>query len=288
MKKRLLIIAIVLICGLACTTCSVLKDIVKEAVKKPDVTLKSVDFSSIDFNGLTLISKVSVKNDNSIDIPLPKIDWDLLVANNPFLNGIIQSNGSLKSRGATEVQFPITFTYANLIKAITSLSDNNAKYKMKMTVRIPVSGLGNLSWAFEHEGKVPILRIPNISIAAAPAVSLTKNNLGIPTGGKIELALNVKNNSNIALKLNELSYVLKIGNTSLPKAGITSSSNINSGATEKITFQLPLAIADITAIGAAVLSGNNFNYSLTGNYKFGIPEFPLLKEVGDSFTLLKK
>jgi len=293
MKRKLSLITVIIICGLACSTCSMLKDIfksgAKDTVKKPEVTLKSVDFSNIDFNGLTLLSKVSVKNDNSIDIPLPKIDWDLNVVNNPFINGIIQSNGSLKSRQSTDVEFPVSFTYANLIKVITSLTDNNAMYKMKMTANIPVPGLGDLSWGpFEYEGKIPILRVPNISLAATPTVSLTKNNLGIPTGGKIEFALNVKNNSNIAIKLSELSYVLKIGNTSLPKAGITGTPNINTGATEKLTFELPLSANDILAIGATVLTGSNFNYSLTGNYKLGIPEFPLLNEVGDSFTLQKK
>jgi len=288
MNRKLSFITTVLISVLICSTCSTLNDALKDTVKKPEVTLKSVDFTNIDFNGLTLLSKVSIKNDNSVDIPLPKIDWDLNVVNNPFINGIIQSNGSLKSRQSTDVEFPVSFTYANLIKVITSLTDNNAMYKMKMTAHIPVPVLGDLSWSFEHEGKIPIMRVPNISLAAAPTVSLTKNNLGIPTGGIIEFALNVKNNSNIAVKLSELSYILKIGNTSLPKAGITGKPSINSGATEKLTFQLPLTANDIVAIGTTVITGSNFNYSITGNYKLGIPEFPLLNEVGDTFTLQKK
>jgi len=158
---------------------------------------------------------------------------------------------------------------------------------MKMMAHIPVPGLGELSWPFEHEGKIPLLRLPDISIAATPSASLTYGSVpGIPTGGKIEFALNVKNTSNIAVKINDLSYILQIGNTSLPKAGITGNPSIRPGATEKITFQLPLALKDITAIGANVLKGN-FNYNLTGNYKFGIPDFPLLNEVGDSFSLRK-
>jgi len=293
MKRKFLFLAAVLISGIICSTCSALSDAIKDGakdtVKKPEVTLKSVSFSNIDFNGLTLLSKVSVKNNNSNDIPLPKIDWNLNVVNNPFINGIIQSNGSLKSRQSTDVEFSVNFTYANLIKVITSLTDNNAMYKMKMTAHIPVPVLGDMSWGpFEYEGKIPIMRVPNISIAESPIVSLTKNNLGLPTGGKIEFALNIKNNSNVAVKLNELSYVLKIGNTSLPKAGITSNPNINVGATEKLSFEIVLSANDIAAIGATVLSGSNINYSITGNYKLALPEFPLLNEVGDTFTLQKK
>jgi len=293
MKRKFLFIAVVLISGLICSTCSSLSDVLKggakDNVKEPEVTLNSVDFSNIDFNGLTLLSKVSVRNNNSIDIPLPKIEWELNVVNNPFINGIIQSNGSLKARQSTDVEFPVNLTYANLSKVITSLTDNNAMYKMKMTVYIAVPVLGEIYWGpFECEGKIPIMRIPNISIAESPIVSLTKNNLGLPTGGKIEFALNVKNNSNVAVKLTELSYILKFNNTSLPKAEITSNPNINVGGTEKLSFEIVLSANDIAEIGATVLSGSNFNYSITGNYKLAIPEFPLLNEVGDTFTLQKK
>jgi len=283
MIKRLLITAVILICGLVCTTCSTLNNI----VKAPDVTLKSVAFSAIDFTGLTLLNTLEVKNNNSLDIPLPKIDWDLLVVNNPFVNGSIKSGGSLKAGGATDVQFPVSFTYTNLVKAITSLNDNNAKYKIKMTAFINLPVLGELSWPFEHEGKIPIMRLPNISIASAPSVAFTYGSVpGIPTGGTVSFSLNVKNNSNVSVKINDLSYVLQIANTTLPKAGVAGNPSIKSGATEKITIQLPIALSEITSIGVNVLKGN-FNYNLTGNYKFGIPEFPLLNEVGDSFTLKK-
>jgi LEA14-like dessication related protein len=281
MKKRVLLIA--LICGLMFTTCA----LVQNAIRKPEVTLKSVDFTSIDFTGLTLLSKVEVKNNYLIDVPLPKIDWDLSVIGNPFVKGVMQSKGSLKSKGSTEVQFPVSFKYADLIKVITALNDDNARYKIKMTASIPVAELGELTWPFEHEGKIPLMRVPKITIATAPKASITYNNgrIPLPTGGKIEFALNVTNNSNIAITVNDLSCVLKIGNTSLPKGGVDGKQRINAGATERIPFSFSLTTDDIAKVGISVLTGSSLNCSLTGNYKFGIPEFPLLNEVGDSFTV---
>jgi len=284
MKRKLSLMAAVLIVGLVCTTC--LSNGIPK-IAKPEVTLKSVEISKIDFNGLTLLNTLNVKNNNAIDIPLPKIDWDLFIANNPFVNGIIQSSGSLKSKGSTQVQFPVSFTYLNLLKTITSLTDNNAIYKIKMMAHIPIPVLGDLTWPLEFEGKLPLLRLPDISIATAPSTTFTYGSIpGVPTGANISFALNVKNNSNIAVKINDLSYILQIGNTTLPKAGITGNPSINSGATEKLTFQIPLAVKDITAIGVNVLKGN-FNFNLTGNYKFGLLDFPLLNDVGDSFSLKK-
>jgi LEA14-like dessication related protein len=279
--KKISLLILISICGLLFSTCSTTGKI----IKPPDVRLKSVAFSGIDFTGLTLMNNVEVKNNIALDIPLPKIDWNLSISNNQYLNGVINSGGTLKSRGSTVVQFPVTFTYMDLLRAITSLNENNATYKIKMTAYIPVPGFGDLSWPLEHEGKLPILRFPNVSLASVPTVIFTYGAIpGIPTGGRIEFALNVKNNCNVALKINDLSYSLKIGNTTLPKGGVVGSPSINAGATEKITVQLPLALGDITTIGVNVLKGN-FKYSLTGNYKLGIPEFPLLNEVGSSFTL---
>ena len=281
MKKRILLIAIIF--SLMFTTCAIMQN----AVKKPEVTLKSVEFTSIDFTGLTLLSKVDVKNNYIINVPLPKIDWDLFVIGNPFVKGVVQSNGSLKSLESTEVQFPVSFKYTDLLKAVTALNDDNARYKIKMTASIQVAEFGELSWPFEHEGKIPIMRVPRITVAAAPKVSITygSGTIPIPTGGKIEFALNIKNNSNIAVKVNNFSCDLKIGNSSLLKGGVTGNPGINAGATETIPFSFSLSTVDIANIGLTVLTGGKFTYNLTGNYKFGIPEFPLLNEVGSSFTL---
>jgi LEA14-like dessication related protein len=286
MNRKVSLMAAVLLCGLLCTTCSMLKDIIMATgvVKSPEVNFKSAEFSSIDFTGLTLISKLSVKNDNIIDIPLPKIDWDLLIDNNPFVNGILESAGSLKTQEATEVEFPVSFTYADLIKVFTTLTDNEAKYKLKMTAHIPVPELGNLAWPFEHEGKLPILRVPDISIAAAPSTTFTYGLIpGVPTGANISFALNVKNNSNIAVMLNELSYDFKVGASSLSKGGISGKPQLNSGTTEKMTVNFALNASDIAQVGLNALSGN-LKYNLTVNYKLSMPEFPLLSELGDSFS----
>jgi len=291
MKKRVLLIAV--ICGgLMFTACDLLRDTLKSTVKEPEVTLKSVDFVEVDFNGLTLLNTVEVKNNNSIDIPLPKIDWDLFVLENPFLNGVLLSDGPLTSNRATEVKFPVSLNYVELITTLIALAetDDNAMYKIKMIAHIPVPELGNLSWPFEHEGIIPIIRAPDITVASAPKASLTYSGIpipgiSIPSGGKIDFALNVKNNSNVAVTVNDLSYDFKVSNNSLSKGGVPDKPRIEPGKTEKITVEFPLTAADIANVALiSILNNSNFNYDLTGAYKFGIPEFPLLNEVGDSFN----
>jgi hypothetical protein len=270
------------------TTCDLLKD----QVKKPEVNLESVDFIEINFTGLTLQSNLSVKNKISVDIPFPKIDFDLhiLDIDSSFVTGTIESEGTLKTNESTIVHVPTKFTYENLFKLVAALTDENKKenpmYKIDMTAYIPVPGVGEFEFPFYHNGKIPIARKPDISVASKPKASIDYSSglIPIPTGGKIEFSLNLKNNSNVAVLLKDLSYDLIIGGTSL-KGGVDGKPNIDKGTTTKINFTLPLTVKDITTIGASVLTGNISDFSLTGNYELSLPEFPFLKELGDSFTL---
>jgi LEA14-like dessication related protein len=290
MKKRTLFMAAALaaaalLCGLLYTSCALLRDAL--APKMPEVMLESIDFSEIDFRGLTLLSKVNVRNTNTFDIPLPKIDWKLFVIDetNLFAEGSIESDGSIRSNMSTIVEFPVRFTYLDMVNTIVNLNDDNARYKIKLTVHILVPGLGDMSLPFEHEGKIPILRFPEITVAAAPSATFTYGLIpGVPTGATIAFALNIKNSSNIAVTVNDFSYDLRVGTNSLSNGGVLDRPRINPGATERITVQFPLNAADIVRVGAAALTGN-FRYNLNIAYSFGIPEFPLLNNVGGELTL---
>jgi len=287
MKKKLSIMAVILVCGLMCTTCDLFKNLVKE----PEVTLDSINFSEIDFTGLTLLSNIKVKNNMSVSIPFPKFDVDLHVLDivDSLFTGTIETDeGSLASNGSTIIKVPTRFTYQGLFNLINALTDENKKenpmYKLNMVAHIPVPEFGDFSFPFEHKDKIPIMRIPEIRFGTSPKATLTNNTLGIPTGGKIDFTLDLKNNSNIAVIVNDLSCVLKIGNYSLPKGGVTSKPLINAGATNSIPFSLSLSADDILAIGASALTGTISNCSLTGNYKFGIPDFPFIGDLGNSFS----
>jgi len=287
MNKKLSFLALILICGFLYTTC----DLFKDTVKEPTVTLDSINFSEIDFSGLTLLSNVKVENNISLDIPFPKIDVDLGLFDivNPFVKLSIPSGGTLKSNDYTVIPVPTKIDFESLFNLVAALTDKdkreNPMYKIKLTTYIPVQGYGEFTIPLEHDGKLPLIKVPDINFASKPKGSIDTSNLLNPTG-KIEFSLNVKNNSNIAVLINELSFTPKIGDYSLAKQGIAGKPELKPGATtDSIPITLSLSAFDVGKIGLAVLTSNNLNCSLTGNYMFGIPEFPLVQEFGNSFTL---
>jgi hypothetical protein len=50
-----------------------------------------------------------------------------------------------------------------------------------------------------------------------------------------------------------------------------------------MTVNFALNASDIAQVGLNALTGS-LKYNLTGNYKLSMPEFPLLSELGDSFS----
>jgi len=284
--KKLSFLAAILICGLICTTC----DLFKDQVKEPAVTLDSIDFSDINFSGLELLSNVKVENNMSVNIPFPKIDialglFDII---DPFVTLEIPSGGTLKSSDSTVIPVPTKIDFASLFNLVAKLTDKdqreNPMYKIKLTTYIPVEGYGEFKIPLEHEGLLPLIKVPDISFASKPKATIDKSNFLNPTG-KIEFSLNVKNNSNIAVIINALSFTPKVGNYSLSPQGIIGKPELKPGATtESIPITLSLSAIDIGKIGLDLLTGNNLNCSLTGNYLFGI-DFPLVKEIGNTFTL---
>jgi hypothetical protein len=146
--------------------------------------------------------------------------------------------------------------------------------------------LGDLTFQFDHEDKVPLLRLPEITVASRPSTTFSNHVLGVPTSATISFALDIKNKSNIALKFNDLSYDFKVGSNSLSNGGVLNKPTINSNTTERIPINFIISGADLLAVGVSAITGNSFSYNLTGNYKFSLPDLPLIKdkEFGDSFT----
>jgi LEA14-like dessication related protein len=282
--KKLSFLAAILICGLICTTC----DLFKDQVKEPSVTLDSINFSDINFSGLELLSNIKVENNMSVNIPFPKIDiaLGLFDISNPFINLEIPSGGTLKSSDSTIIPVPTKIDFLSLFNVVAALTDKdkreNPMYKIKLTTYIPVQGYGEFTIPLEHEGLLPLIKVPDITFASKPKLSGD-----IIKGVKFDFSLNVKNNSNIAVIINAFSFVPKIDNVSLPSLGIVNKPELKSSATENITLQLSMTPADIVKLGFTIpnlLSGNH-KFELNGDYMFGIPDFPLIKEFGDSFTL---
>jgi len=235
------------------------------------------------------------------------VDLHVLDIVDSLFTGTIETDeGSLASNGSTIIKVPTKFTYAGLFNLIAALTDESKKenpmYKLDMVAHIPVPEFGDFSFPFKHEDKIPIMKFPEIDVATAPKAEITYGNSvipgipgipgipsipGAPTGGKIDFSFNLKNASNVAVILNQLSCTLKINNIPL-SLGLTDKPKINAGATEKIDFSFPLTLTDITNIGLSLLTGGISSYNFTVDSKLGIPDFPLIDKLLDYSITLNK
>jgi len=237
-------------------------------VNEPSVSLDSVSITGINFSGIDMLAKITVKNDNPVSIPFPEINWNFFVANGSFLSGVIPKGTKIASRGSTSVNLPLTVTYEGLYKTITTLLNaDEATYRIDLAARFELPLLESKTFTASHSGSIPLLKMPSLSFSG---VKFTSLNLA-----KVEFVLTwlVENKGGIAINLDKLDYNFAVN--SMPWA---------SGSSPRVTLpgrkttQIPVTVTintlslvkDIVTMAA---SGKAASYNCGGEAVLSLQGF---------------
>jgi LEA14-like dessication related protein len=241
------VLAAALFCLGTCKSAPELSDFIKEPVIKFD----SVSFKKISFDGVDLLARLNVENGNPITIPFPEIDWELFVADESFLTGIIQDSDDkaglqeLAANSTTTVEIPFTVPYKALYSLMSNLLDaDEAPYKVSAAAKFPIPVLGDKVFKTEYEGSLPMLKVPSLSFSGIKFSSLSLT--------KVEFILSwaVENKNAFAISLDKLSYNFGVGNS--PWAQGTAPAGLALAARK--TTQIPVTVS----INSLSLAGDIF------------------------------
>jgi LEA14-like dessication related protein len=264
MKKtaeKLLICLLAVVIAVTFAACQTLSKIFQE----PKVTLHSAEITSINFSGVQLLCKVNVENPNSVEIPFPEIDWEFFLNSNSYIKGTIKNDQPIRARRTTVVDVPVSFNYADVYNAITSLRGiNQADFKVALAAKFNLPVIGEKIWNLSHEGTMPLLKIPSIGFKG-----ITLKNLSL-TRIDFELAWEIENTNVFAMDIKDFSYNLTVNNSGWAGGSVTGAPRIaaNGKTTVPITFSVNslTMIRDITEI---VNRGTNVTYGCSGNLSLG-------------------
>jgi len=248
-------------------------------VNEPGVSLDSVAITGINFNGIDMQAKITIKNDNPVSIPFPEIKWNLFVADGSFLSGVIPKGTRIASRSSTSVNLPLTVTYEGLYKTVTTLlSADEAAYRVDLAVRFDLPLLESKTFTASRSGSIPLLRMPSLSFSGIKFNSLNLT--------KVEFVLTwlVENKCGFAINLDKLDYNFSVNNT--PWTSGSSPRVILSG---RKTTQIPVtininSIALIGNIVAMAASGKTANYNCGGEAVFSLQGFENTAPIKLPFT----
>lgn len=97
--------------------CAALED----AVQKPGVSIKSVNFKPGTLQEGTLDSQIEISNPNGFSLPVKSMLYSLKLNDREFANSTLSLDRNIPARGSVQVALPIKFRYTELVGGITEV-----------------------------------------------------------------------------------------------------------------------------------------------------------------------
>ncbi|MCL1812097.1 MAG: LEA type 2 family protein [Treponema sp.] len=180
-----------------------------KAVSEPSVSFDSVKMTGLSFNGIDMMARIKVQNDNSFSIPFPEISWKLFVIDNSFLNGVIKNNNKIAANASTMVDLPFRVDFEGLYQAVSGLlNSDEAPFRLDLSALFNIPVLGAKTFNTSFSGSIPMLKAPSLSFSGVKFNSLSIN--------KVEFVLTwlVDNKNAFAVNLDKLDYNFAVNNAS--------------------------------------------------------------------------
>jgi LEA14-like dessication related protein len=255
------VMAAVIFSAVLFTNCESLRS----AFREPVVSLRSVELAKLSFTGIQLLCKVNVENPNAFDIPFPDTDWEFFVNTNSFVKGAVNTGQSIRARGTTVVEVPVSFEYLQVFNTFSSLiGADEANYKVALDVKFTFPILGDMVFNFQHEGVFPLLKIPTISFAG-----IRVRNVSL-TAIDFEINWEVENNNSFAMNVKDLSYSFAVNNSQWTSGRVPGSPQIAAKGKTQIPIVFSInGLAMVRDITEIITRGTGAAYSCSGNISLG-------------------
>jgi LEA14-like dessication related protein len=218
-----------------------------DIVKRPAVQAVRPRVTGIDLQGVALSFDVDVSNPYPIPIRAPEFRYGLDIAGTRFLTSQEHAKVDLPASTTGTVTLPIRLTYADMWRTFTNLADA-PEVDYTLHGAVVASALGrSFELPMKHKGTFPVLRAPTFS-----DVNIQLSDVSIQSA-RIVADVAMKNPNVFALGLENLGYVLTIGDEQI--GGLTASTAEKVGAGEIGRLRLTGAVSASDALSKIVRSG---------------------------------
>ena len=253
------------------------RDGVFPVLQMPKFSAPSFSMPRIDFDGIQLQFTVNVENPNVFAIPAPRLAYDFLIGNNPYLNNVQVSAAPLAAAAVTPVVVALAFNYADLYRLFQNLV-NSSEVPSLLSMKGDFGSIPAFAGNVVNQNipaSIPLPKIPTVSFGGINVknISLTRLDFEVP----IEIV-----NSNVfAMIVETFSYNLNVNNSTWATGGVPGRPRIGANGTTIIPIAFSIDnIAVVRQITDIILRGTNVNYSFTGNMNMsadfpGLPNLPI-------------
>ncbi len=200
------------------------------SMKRPEIRQVRPRITAIDLQGVSLDFDVDVSNPYPVALRTPKFDYAVDVEETEFIRSHAPVEVDLPALHGGTVTLPARFGYTELWRTFSALKDAaEVKYRLRGTFML--SALGeNVELPLSHTGTVPVLRLPAVSIDKVDVAELSLSS------AKVMVDASLKNPNVFPLGMEQLGYVLRLGDVPVGSVSASTIESIAAGATGKLSL----------------------------------------------------
>jgi LEA14-like dessication related protein len=203
--------------------------------------------TGIDLQGVALAFDVDVSNPYPLPIRAPEFRYGLDIEGSSFLTSQERAKVDLPALATGTVTLPVRLTYGDVWRSFRNLA-GASEVEYTLHGAIVASALGqSFELPLTHTGTFPVLRAPTFS-----DVNIQLSDVSLQSA-RIVADVAMKNPNVFPLGLENLGYVLKIGDEQV--GGLTASTAESVGAGETGRLRLTGAVSASDALSKIVRSG---------------------------------
>ncbi|MDR3174602.1 MAG: LEA type 2 family protein [Treponema sp.] len=208
--------------------------------RAPSVSLRSVDIAGISLKGVDLLCQLDVENPNAVDIPFPEIGWELFINAGIFLSGTVENQESIKARGLTVLNVPVSLSYEEILNTFKSFKGGqDVDYTIALETRFLLPVLGEMVRNFDYKGKIPLVRM----IAFGnPSMRIERLDF---SGADIVCSVDIDNPNAFPLPFPQIDYNYAVRNNSFITGTVESPGSLAAGARTPAEIRLQVVFSDL-------------------------------------------
>lgn len=251
---------------------------------KPTLSFQKFELKGIDFEKADVDFIFKLDNPNPVGLNIAKFDWNLALADQPFLDGVRDKGWELPASGERNLRLPVAINWQKLIetgRAVKGQDEIPFKLNGRFTIETP---LGPLTLPYQHDGQLPLLHKPELRLATARVANL---NL-LQQTARIEVDLGVKNEQASPIGFSKFDYNLKLGGKQVAVGKIPGLTDLTPGKEQVVTLPIDLKLVDFgTQIVQAIKDKGPVDIGLVGDAVVRTPwgEAPLAVDRSQRLTL---
>lgn len=252
-----------LICSaLLVSGCAELQRLSDLALASPSLEFERASVAALDLDGATIRLDLTLKNPNDLAFKVAKASWRLEVEKAEVGSGTLPGGLAIPSRGTAPFAVEVRLRWADVARVVEQARQREqVSYRLSGTVGIDTPA-GVVALAFQHEGKLPVPRLPGLRLAGASVelASLTELDL--------LLALEVENANAFALPGATLGYELLVNGVVVATGREASLAPLPAHGEARLTLPLRLSLLG-AGRAAATLRGGSGELRLRGSVRAG-------------------